>query len=443
MAKKEIDIIRDAGIVGAGGAGFPTHVKLDGQVDNLIVNAAECEPLINVDKQLLERNFGDVYRGLKVAASLTGAKKVTVALKGKYKKALQSVKDFKKEGLDFEVFELDNFYPAGDEQILVNETVGRIVPEGGIPLMVGCVVINVETLLNIAKAMDGASVTGKYLTVGGAVEKPSTFMVPVGTPVKQLLDYVGGITENDYAVFDGGPMMGKLIDEESYAVKKVTKSILVLPEDNIVAVQRRRDSRGQIKRAQSICLSCRMCTDLCPRYLLGHDLFPDEMMKKLYKDDMDEEDIKNFDFAYLCCDCGLCELYSCVVDLSPRALFNYLKDELAKRGIKNPHNRKDLQSNEFKEFRKVPVDRLKNRLEIDKYDVETPLTEFEEEVSEVKLYLSQHVGAPSKPMVNVGDKLEAGSLVADIPEESLGAKIHSSISGEVKEITSEYILVGK
>ncbi|MGM0366990.1 MAG: 4Fe-4S dicluster domain-containing protein [Actinomycetota bacterium] len=443
MAKKEIDIIRDAGIVGAGGAGFPTHVKLDAQVDNLIVNAAECEPLINVDKQLLERYFSDVYRGLKVAASLTGAKKVTIALKGKYKKAIQSVKDLKKEGLDFEIFELDNFYPAGDEQVLVDEIVGRIVPEGGIPLMVGCVVINVETLLNIAKAMDGTSVTGKYLTVGGAVAKPSTFMVPVGTPVKQLLDYVGGITENDYAVFDGGPMMGKLIDEESYAVKKVTKSILVLPEGNIVTVQRKRDSGGQIKRAQSICLSCRMCTDLCPRYLLGHDLFPDEMMKKLYKDNMDEEDIKNFDFAYLCCDCGLCELYSCVVDLSPRALFNYLKDELAKRGIKNPHNRKDVQSNEFKEFRKVPVDRLKNRLEIDKYDVETPLTEFGEEVSEVKLYLSQHVGAPSKPVVNAGDKLEAGSLVADIPEESLGAKIHSSISGKVKEITSEYILVGK
>ncbi|MDZ7837688.1 MAG: 4Fe-4S dicluster domain-containing protein [Actinomycetota bacterium] len=87
-----------------------------------------------------------------------------------------------------------------------------------------------------------------------------------------------------------------------------------------------------------------MCTDLCPRYLQGHDLFPDDMMKRLYKGELDEEDIKNFDFAYLCCDCGVCELYSCIVDLSPRAIFNYIKDELAKRGIKNPHNRKTWRS---------------------------------------------------------------------------------------------------
>lgn len=443
MAKKEIEIIKNAGVVGAGGAGFPTHVKLDTQVENLIVNAAECEPLINVDKQLLEKDFDRVYEGLKVAADITDAKKVIIAIKAKYKKALQAIKDFKKGGLDFEIFELGNFYPAGDEQTLVTETTGKIVPEGGIPLMVGCVVINVETLLNVANALDGETVTQKYLTISGAVGNPVTIKAPVGTPIKQLLGYAGGITEEDYEVFDGGPMMGKIVDENEYAIKKVTKSILVLPGDNIVTVQRRRAAEGQVKRGQSICLSCRMCTDLCPRYLLGHDLFPDEMMKRLYKGELSEEDLKNFDFAYLCCDCGLCELYSCVVDLSPRALFNHIKDELAKRGIKNTHKREDLEVNEFREFRKVPVDRLKSRLEVDQYDVDTPLEDYNEKVDEVKLYLLQHVGAPSKPVVKKGDQVGVGDLVADIPEGALGAKIHSSISGKVKEITSDYILVGK
>ncbi|MGM0366434.1 MAG: SLBB domain-containing protein [Actinomycetota bacterium] len=442
MANNELGLIRDAGVVGAGGAGFPTHVKLDTKIDNLIVNAAECEPLTDVDKRLLEKEFGAVYQGLKTAARLTGAKRVIIALKAKYKKAIGVMENFKKDGLDFEVFKLGNFYPAGDEQVLVNETTGKIVPEGGIPLMVGCVVINVETLLNVAGAVEAKKVTRKYVTVNGEVKRPVTVKVPVGMPVKDLLDYAGGVSASEYSVYDGGPMMGKLIDEDEYAVKKTTKSIMVLLEDNIVTIQRKRADAGQIKRAQAICLSCRMCTDLCPRYLLGHDLFPDEMMKRLYKDQMDEEDMKNFDFAYLCCDCGLCELYSCVVDLSARSIFNYLKEELAKRGIKNPHNRKELAANEFKEFRKVPVDRLKQRLEIDKYG-DTELEEFTGSVDRVKLYFTQHVGAPSVPVIKAGDTVSEGDLVADTAPDKLGSRIHSSIDGKVLKVESDYAEIGK
>ncbi|MDD3776579.1 MAG: SLBB domain-containing protein [Actinomycetota bacterium] len=442
MASKEIDSIKDAGVVGAGGAGFPTHVKLDAKIENLIVNAAECEPLIDVDKQLLEKEFATVLEGLKIAANLTGAKRVIIALKAKYKKAIAAIESYQKKGFDFELCKMGNFYPAGDEQTMVYEATGRIVPEGGIPLMVGCVVINVETLLNVAQAVKGIKVTQKYVTLNGEVANPTTIKVPVGTPVKLLLDYVGGITADEYAVYDGGPMMGKLIDQDSYAVKKTTKSIMVLPADNIVTVQKNRSASGQIKRGQAACLSCRMCTDLCPRYLLGHDLFPDEMMKRLYKGELNEQDIENFDYAYLCCDCGLCELYACIVDLSPRAIFNHLKVELAKRGIKNPHQRKDLEANEFKAYRKIPVSRLRQRLEIDHYP-ETELVDFTGKVEQVKLYFSQHVGAPSSPVVKVGDLVPEGGLVADIPQGKLGARIHSSISGKVLNITSDYVEIGK
>lgn len=446
MAQPEIEKIKNAGVVGAGGAGFPSHVKFDARVDTLIINAAECEPMIHVDKLILQNYFDRVYEGMKTAAALTGAGRVVLALKAKYRDAIEVIEDFrakKASGFDFEIFKLGNFYPAGDEQVLVYEVTKRIVPEGGIPLMVGAIVTNVETLLNVSNSLNGVSVISKFVTINGEVANPMTIEVPVGTPVRLLLDYCGGIKGSDYRVLDGGPMMGKLIDENTYAVKKTTKSILVLPADSIVIEHKTRSVAAAVKRAQAICLSCRMCTDLCPRYLLGHELFPDEMMKKLYRGKIDESNIGAFDFAYLCCDCGLCELYSCVVDLSARSLFNYIKAELGKKGIKNPHSRKELSTNEFREYRNVPIDRLEKRLEIDKYHGITPLSEFKMVVPQVRLYLSQHIGAPSVPVVKPGDVVSAGQVAADIPEGKLGAKLHSSISGTVSEVTESYITVCK
>jgi len=482
MAGLEIEKIKNAGVIGAGGAGFPSHIKFDSHVDTLIINAAECEPMIHADKQILVNYFDRVYEGARATANLTGAGRVVLALKAKYKDAILVIEDFKAKkapglnagrsssgvsdgdaagvsstganasgnilstsenngGFDFEIFKLGNFYPAGDEQVLVYEVTKRIVPEGGIPLMVGVVVTNVETLLNVSNALHDRSVISKFVTINGEVANPMTIEVPVGTPVKSLIDYCGGIKINGCRVLDGGPMMGKLIDENTYAVKKTTKSILVLPADSIVIEHKARSLAAVVKRAQATCLSCRMCTDLCPRYLLGHELFPDDMMKKLYRGRIDESNIQMFDFAYLCCDCGLCELYSCVVDLSARSLFNYIKAELAKSGIKNPHNRKELKVNEFRDFRKVPVDRLEKRLEIDKYHDITPLSEFKMAVPQVKLYLSQHLGAPAVPIVKPGDAVAAGAAVAEIPEGKLGARLHSSIRGTVSEVTDSYIMV--
>ncbi|MBN1298413.1 MAG: SLBB domain-containing protein [Actinobacteria bacterium] len=449
MSQAEIESIKNAGIVGAGGAGFPSHVKFDAKVDTLIVNAAECEPLIHVDKILLQKYFSKVYEGMKTAAGLVGAGRVVLALKEKYKEAISAIEAFKKSlaadgsALDFEIFKIGNFYPAGDEQVLVNEVTGRVVPEGGIPLMVGVVVTNVETLYNVTEALAGRPVTKKFVTVNGEVSQPSTFEVPVGTPVSLLLECCGGIKISEYEVLDGGPMMGKLIDRSTYAVKKTTKSIIVLPRTSIVIEQKLRSIKNQVKRAQAICLSCRMCTDLCPRYLLGHDLFPDEMMKKMYKGELRDDELEKFDFAFLCCDCGLCELYSCVVDLSARSLFNYIKAELAKKGIKNPHTRKDVIPNEFREFRKVPVGRLEKRLEIDKYDSRALLADFTADVNEVKIYLLQHVGAPSEPVVALGEAVISGQLIAKIPDGKLGANIHSSINGRVADINKDYIIIKK
>ncbi len=443
MTKPELDAIENAGIVGAGGGGFPTHVKLGSQADTLIINAAECEPLINVDKQLLEYYFDKVLKGIKIASSLIDSKEAVLAVKSKNKKAIEAVEGSKTGENGPGLFELGDFYPAGDEQVLVHEVTGKTVPEGGIPLQVGVIVINVETLFNIADAVEGKSITDKFVTVNGEVSKPLTLKVPVGTPVKKLIEFCGGTTVEDYSVLDGGPMMGKLIDAENYAVMKTTKSIIVLPEDNIVVENRKRSIAADLKRAQAVCLSCRLCTDLCPRYLLGHDLFPDDMMKRMYRGEVTDEEINNYDFAYLCCNCGLCELYSCVVDLSARSLFNHIKERLAGKNIKNPHKRSDLDVNPFRDFRKVPTGRLKKRLEVDKYGSPTPLSEFNMDVEEVKIYLSQHTGAPSVPVVRVGETVKKGGLIAEIPEGKLGARVHSSMDGTIKEVMDSYIMVGK
>ncbi len=450
--KALLELIKDSGVVGAGGAGFPTYVKYNAKVDTLIINAAECEPLIDVDKLLIQNYFDKIYKGINIVANLIEAKRVVIALKSKYKKQIEVIKQFKanikankdvntENSLNLEIFELENFYPAGDEQILVNLVTGKIVPEAGIPLMVGVVVSNVETILNVLNATEGFPVTDKFVTVGGLVLNPQTLKVPVGTPISVLLDYCKVDKSKAYKVLDGGPMMGKLIDENNYAVKKTTKSILVLPEDSIVMVQKLRTKQGQIKRAQAICLSCRMCTDLCPRYLLGHSLFPDELMKKLYKGTLYDEELEKFSFSYLCCDCGVCELYSCPVELSPRSLLNYIKEKLISLNIKNPHNRKDLNENEFIDFRRVPVPRLLSRIGLENFDVKTELNEFNYNLDFVKIYLSQHIGAKSIPIVNLGQKVFKGQIIAKIPESKIGSNIHSSINGIVKEITDDFIII--
>jgi len=164
-------------------------------------------------------------------------------------------------------------------------------------------------------------------------------------------------------------------------------------------------------------------------------------MKKMYRGELNDSDLEKFDFAYLCCDCGLCELYSCVVDLSARSLFNYIKAELAAKGVANPHRRSESRANEFREYRKVPVSRLEKRLEIDRYDSHAPLTEFDAEVRQVKLYLVQHLGAPGVPVIKTGDAVLQGQLVAKIPEGKLGAYLHSPIGGTVTEITDSYIMI--
>ena len=202
-----VEAIQKAGVVGAGGAGFPTHVKLNAKAEYLIINAAECEPLIETDKYLC-RTFPEriVSTVLKMKEHL-GAAHAVIALKGKYIKEIEALEQaITAAGADVEIFKMRAYYPAGDEQVLVHQVTGRVVPERGLPLNVGCVVENVGTVLSIADALEDKPVQEKYLSVTGAVKKPVMCLAPLGTPIREVLAKAELLVKR-YAVIMGGPMM--------------------------------------------------------------------------------------------------------------------------------------------------------------------------------------------------------------------------------------------
>ena len=230
-----LDLIKDAGVVGAGGAGFPTHAKLTSKADYILLNGAECEPLLRVDQQLMQLFPGEIIKGLETAGKLVGASKALIGIKGKHSEVISILRKQIEElaiGDFVEVKELQDIYPAGDEQVLVYELTNRVVPEGGIPIQVGCVVINSETALNIDKASRKEPVTEKYLTLAGDIPRRLTIKVPVGTPILDVLKLSGIEDFSEYAVIDGGPMMGPLLKDLNGYVLKKTKGFVILKKQH-------------------------------------------------------------------------------------------------------------------------------------------------------------------------------------------------------------------
>lgn len=430
MSQEIVNLVRQAGVVGAGGAGFPTHVKIAAAAEKVIVNGAECEPLLRVDQQLMAVWAEKLVKGLEAVMSASGASAGVIALKAKYKKA-DEVLQAAAAGRPIEIFRLGDFFPAGDEQVLVHEVTGRIVPEGGIPLKVGCIVSNVETLINAADALAGIPVTDSYVTVTGAVPNPVTLKLPVGMPVSEVLALAGVRDLQNIAVIDGGPMMGKILNSLSAPVTKVTKGLIVLSPDHPLVTNKTLSMEYIVRRSKSVCIQCAMCSEVCPRHLLGHRLSPHKIMRSLNFMQGAEEVLK---MALLCCECGVCELYGCPMTLSPRQVNATLKRELGRQGVKIAQPEQPPVVSPFREYRKIPVKRLISRLGLSEYDRPAPLSEEPCHPRAVYIPLRQHIGAPAVPTVEPGQRVEKGALIAAVPEGALGANIHASISGTVKQI---------
>lgn len=431
--------LREAGIVGAGGAGFPTYAKLSDQAETLILNCAECEPLLKVDRQLMASYAKEILETFSMLVKASGAKEGVIAMKKSYLATVEATEYYIGEYPELRLLKLENSYPMGDEVILVYEATGKVVPQGKVPITVGCVVMNTETVLNIYNAINRQeNVTYKYITIAGEIKKPCTVKVPIGITVKELLDMAGGITREDTSLIMGGPMMGRLCNERDI-VTKTTKSILVLPNNCKPIEKRKRKTRINIRNAMSVCSQCEMCTSLCPRALLGHSIKPHEFMRALANGltNVTEPYINTF----FCCGCGLCEMFSCHQDLSPRSLMADYKSELRAAGVKIPD--KEMSGvNRMRQERRAPVSRVYSSLGISEYQVPAPLTdEFASSAKKVTLLLSQNIGAPCSPVVKVGDKVNVGDVIGMPPEGALGVNLHSSINGKVTEITEKAIVI--
>ena len=441
-----VEAVKAAGVVGAGGAGFPTHVKLNAKAEWFLVNAAECEPLIETDKYLCRTYPDRIVETVKTIAGHLGASHAVIALKAKYRREMEALQGaIDKSGAPVELFGLRTFYPAGDEQTLVQQVTGRVVPERGLPLDVGCVVDNVGTVLAIADALEGKPVSEKFLSVTGAVKQTRMFHVPLGTPITEILKETE-ITEPDYAVIVGGPMMGRMLkDKEAIrqaVVTKTTGNLLVLPADHYLVKRSELTEEQMIHRAATACIQCRMCTDMCPRFMIGHEVRPNMVMRNLWREksiSSNEEFEKAFGSAVNCCSCGVCEMFACPMGLSPRKMNEYAKKLLKERGI-TPARNMHPAAREAVEYRKIPTERLIARLDLSRY-VTHDLPQFTEvKVKECMIPLSQHIGKPALPSVKAGDHVEKGALVAAAAE-GLSVNIHTGMSGVVTEVTDKGIRI--
>lgn len=431
--------IRIAGVVGCGGAGFPAHVKAASKVEFVLANGAECEPLFHKDLELITREPDAVVQGIRELMSSTGAKRGILGVKKKYEEKLAGVKSgLRKENIELKL--LGDYYPTGDEYILVYETTKRLIPPQGIPLDVGIVVNNVETLRNMHYASEGIPVTTKCISVAGAVRQPSTFTVPIGISFADVIAAAGGATVPDYAVFVSGIMMGKLSSDVSLPITKTCAGLVVLPVTHRLIARKSLSEHSMHRIGKSACDQCSYCTEFCPRYLLGYDVQPHKVMRSL-SFTASGEGLWN-QWAQLCCSCGLCTLYACPEDLYPKEACDKAKVDLIAKGIRWDGNR-EVKPHPIYDGRHVPLSQLIGKLGVKDYDVPAHYCEVKFSPKKVRIPLSQHIGTPAVPSVQVGKEVKPGDLVGEIPEGKLGARIHASIGGVVVSVGDEIVIEQK
>lgn len=293
-----IAIIREAGIVGMGGATFATSIKaaVESKIDTLIANACECEPYITADDMLLRTNPEQVIEGMKIIAQVVEPARMVLAIEDNKKEAIEVLKKLLAKEDKIELCVLPTRYPQGAERQLVQAVTGREIVPGQLPPSVGCVVFNVATYEATYRAVClGKPVTGRIVTVTGeAVKKPGNFMVPMGMPMEELINAAGGLTEDVWKVINGGPMMGLAQPDLAAPVIKGTNAILCL-------------SNAQNGESENqTCIRCGKCLSVCPTRL--QPLFMYAYGKK-----NDVEALKHYRVTD-CIECGSCA-YECPAKL--------------------------------------------------------------------------------------------------------------------------------
>ena len=430
-------VLKDCGIVGAGGAGFPSYAKLNAAADTIILNCAECEPLFRLHRQLLADFAEEIMWAFDKVREAVSAETAIIAVKESYDETIESVKEHLDSYKGMKISLLPEIYPAGDEVVTIYETTGRVVEPGKLPISKGVIVFNVETMLNAYYALkENTPVCYKYVTVAGAVKNPITLRVPLGITLKDAVKMAGGESLAETEYINGGAMTGRLADKNE-VVTKTTNAVLVLPKEHPVIMKKKANPKINIYRAMSSCCQCRMCTDLCSRNLLGHPIEPHSVMRAVSKG-MTSDIAAVVNTAY-CSQCKLCEMYACPQGLSPGTMIGELKGQLRAKGIELPKEPKFRGVDPQREFRVVPMERLIARLGVTEYNEEAPISDMKCTKKELKIALSQHIGAPAKPIVKKGDTVAAFQKIATC--EGLGAEIHSPVAATVKDVTDKFVIL--
>jgi len=376
-------VIEKAGVVGAGGGGFPAHLKLDSRCKTILLNCAECEPLLQVDQLLLTHFTKEILHTLNLLAEILNAN-VIVAVKKSYTAAVSAVRQnlplqmheystiYSDEarvsnGLPrVTLCELGDFYPAGDEIVLIYEATGTVIPPGSLPIESGFVVFNVETVYNMRCALEyGQSVTHKWVTITGEVQNPTTVSIPIGTTVEEAVEIAGGATVGNPSYITGA-MMGGVVPS-SFEITKTTGGIIVLPAGHAL-VRKPCTNAVALNRVASACCQCRTCTDMCPRALLGHPIQPHRIMRALSARNANDSATHGI---MHCSACGVCETIACPQSLAPRTLIKQFKSALTKGGV--TAEKCTAVVSPARRGRMVDATRLKIRLGLQKYDNHTSL----------------------------------------------------------------------
>jgi Na+-translocating ferredoxin:NAD+ oxidoreductase RnfC subunit len=427
--------VRLAGVVGAGGGGFPTHVKLNARAETVIANGAECEPLLHKDAVIMERDAAELVRGIQLAVEAVGAREGVIGVKGKKKHAVEAV-TAACQGTNVRVHLLGDYYPAGDEYDLVYNVTGKLIPPGGIPIAVGVVVNNVETFVNIAAAHDGHPLTHKRLTIAGAVNSPVTLKVPLGTSFRDCIALAGGLATDDPVLVIGGLMMGSHTDDLDTPVTKTSTGVVVLPRSHHVIQRKLKPNQAQARIGKSACDQCRYCTEYCPRFLLGYAVEPHQVMRTLAFTGTGADYFNQW--AAMCCSCGLCTLYSCPEELFPKEACDDAKAAMRARQIKwtgsmNP------KVHPMADGRRVPIKSLAKKLHVLDYDLPAPFLEQEISPRRLVLPLKQSAGTACLARVRAGDHVSAGQVIGEPAPNALGALLHAPVAAVVQEVNEKFI----
>ena len=431
----------DAGVVGAGGAGFPTYKKFATGAELLVINGAECEPLLASDRYLMRHYAAQIVAGAQAVAQAYGIPRIVIGTKSHYAREIAALKQaIADAGAPITIHGLDSFYPAGDEQVLIYEITGRTIPPGGLPLDVGVININVTTASNVARAIDGEPVTRRFVTVTGEVAHPVIVDAPVGASAADLIEAAGGVRVDPYVIIKGGPMMGKhypMSQASTLGYGKADGGLIVLPAAHPLVQFVSKPLERLLNETKSMCIQCQMCTSLCPRYLIGHQMRPHRVMRSLQNGDNE-----GLNDALLCCECGICELYSCPMGLSPRRMNVYVKGLLRAQGVGIADRGVYPEHSVDRQYRRIPQSRFIERLQLGDYP-----TQIDDMVrldpAQVRIPTRHGVGQAANVSVSVGDSVRTGQVIAGVEFGAVAAPVHASIDGRVTEADTSHITIQK